>query len=74
MKSGRTLAPMPSGFSYQATKDGRVRISRQGRVVTTLAGRPAAVFLERVRDAGEEQTQLAMAKATKHYKHGNERR
>ena len=25
-------------FAWQATKDGRVRISWQGRVVTTLAG------------------------------------
>jgi hypothetical protein len=39
--------PGPSGFSYAATKDGRVRVAWRGRVVTTLAGAAAARFLAR---------------------------
>jgi hypothetical protein len=61
-------------FCYQATKDGRVRIAWQGRVVTTLAGRQAGAFLARVQSAGEEEAQLAMARATGNFKRGNEPR
>jgi hypothetical protein len=35
-------------FAWSATKDGRVRISWHGKVVATLAGEPAARFLEQV--------------------------
>jgi hypothetical protein len=61
-------------FAWQATKDGRVRISWQGRVVTTLAGAPAARFLREVEDADEEAQQLLLARATGNFKRGNERR
>ena len=59
-------------FSYRATKDGRVRIAFEGRVVTTLAGAAAQKFLAKVEGASEQDAQLAMAKATGHFKHGNE--
>jgi hypothetical protein len=61
-------------FAWHATKDGRVRIAWQGRVVTTLAGAPAARFLREVEDADEEAAQLLMARATGNFKRGNERR
>ena len=61
--------PEPSGFSYVATKDGRVRIAWRGRVVTTLAGADAARFLARVEGAGESAAQHAMAPATGHFTH-----
>ena len=61
-------------FAWHATKDGRVRISWQGRVVTTLAGAAAARFLREVEGAGEEAEQLLMARATGNFKRGNERR
>jgi hypothetical protein len=38
-------------FAWASTKDGRVRISWRGRVVTTLAGGPAARFLEQIEGA-----------------------
>ncbi len=60
-------------FSYRETKNGQVRISFAGRVVTTLAGRDAVRFLTRVAGADARAIQLAMAKATGHFKHGNER-
>ena len=62
-----------SVFDYRTTKDGKVFISHEGRDVTTLRGGDAARFLDRVRDAGEDEAQLAMAKATGNFKRGNER-
>jgi hypothetical protein len=61
-------------FSWQATKDGRVRISWRGRVVTTLAGTPAVRFLREVEGADEEAEQLLLARVTGNFKRGNERR
>ena len=59
-----------SAFAYQASKDDTVRISWNGRVVTTLRGDEALRFLDEV-EAGDEQ--LVMAKATGNFKRGNER-
>jgi hypothetical protein len=62
-------------FTWQATKDGRVRISWRGRVVTTLAGSRAARFLREVESAsGEDEAHLLMARVTGNFKRGNERR
>ena len=61
-------------FSRQATKDGRVRISRRGRVVTKLAGETAARFRQQAEDADDEAAQQLMARATGNFKRGNERR
>ena len=61
-------------FAWQAAKDGRVRISWRGRVVTTLTGAPAARFLCDAEGADEEAAQLLMARATGNFKRGNERR
>ena len=60
-------------FSYRRTKDGLVRISYAGKVVTTLAGADAARFLARIESGDAKAAQLAMAKATGNFKHGNER-
>lgn len=64
----------PAGFAMQATKDGRVRISHHGRVVTTLTGADAARLLSRARSAGDEALQQLLARATGHYAHGNKAR
>ncbi|MGH3010440.1 MAG: hypothetical protein ACRDMY_01150 [Gaiellaceae bacterium] len=61
-------------FAWQATKDGRVRLSWRGRVVTTLTGARAAQFLRAVEEADEDEAQLLMARATGNFKRGNERR
>ena len=60
-------------FSYRATGGDRVMIAYRGRTVTTLRGREANRFLARVEHADERGAQLAMAKVTGHFKHGNER-
>lgn len=61
-------------FAWQETKDGRVRISWRGRVVTTLTGGRAATFVRQAEGADEEAAQLLMARATGNFKRGNERR
>lgn len=65
--------PAPAGFAWSQTKDGRVRISHHGRVVTTLAANDAKRFLARCATASEPAAQQLMARATGNYKHGNER-
>lgn len=60
-------------FDYQVTKNGQVLVSRGGRQVATVAG-PRARKLVAVLERGDERTvQLALAKITGNYKHGNER-
>lgn len=60
-------------FAYRAAKDGRVLISWEGRPVTTLAGAAAQRFLTRIDGCDRRAAQLLMAKATGHFKRGNER-
>ena len=60
-------------FSYRATKEGKVFISRKGVVVTTLKGARAQAFLASVDGADDELAQLEMARATGNYRRGNER-
>jgi hypothetical protein len=60
-------------FSWRQTKAGRVRISRGGRVVTTLGGGAARRFITRAEGADPEAAQQLMARATGNYKRGNER-
>ena len=67
---GRLLEEL---FSYIATKNGAVMISCQGRVIKVLSPKKAADFLQQAQEADSQQLQLLMAKATGHFKHGNER-
>lgn len=60
-------------FTFQQTKQGLVQISFEGEVVTRLAGKQALRFLNRIDRVGPRERQLQMAKATGHFKHGNER-
>jgi hypothetical protein len=60
-------------FSWRATKDGHVRIACRARVVTTLAGSQAERFLQRIANEDRLGSQALMARATGHFKHGNER-
>ena len=60
-------------FDYRTTKNGLVYISYKGRTVTTLRGRESSRFLSKVESRDSRDLQLAMAKATGHFKHGSER-
>ena len=62
-----------SSFSYQATKDGRVRIAHDGTTVTILRGPAARQLLEKLEGADLQGVQLLLAKATGNFKRGNER-
>ena len=64
------MSPAPHGFAYEARADGTVAITHHGRGAGTLRGAAAARFLEEVASG---DPQLAMARATGHYRHGNER-
>ena len=61
-------------FSVQHTKSGMLRISRGLRVVVTLGGERAE-RLAGALDAAENEDarQQLLARATGHYRHGNER-
>jgi len=60
-------------FTYQESKSGIVQIAFHGKLVTTLAGNAADRFLSRIANLEPRAQQLLMAKATGHFKHGNER-
>jgi hypothetical protein len=62
------------GFSYTQTKAGDVRISHYGREVTVLRGKQARQFLQRAENLNPSGEQQLMARATGHFKHGNERK
>jgi hypothetical protein len=61
--------PGPEGFDCFARKSGDVVISHHGKLVTTLRKAAAAKFLEDVKTG---KPQELMARATGHYKRGNE--
>jgi hypothetical protein len=60
-------------FGYVITKARLVRISYEGRVVTTVAGDQADRLARRLANADPAQVQLLLAKVTGNFKHGNER-
>jgi hypothetical protein len=69
-KRGR-LEELP--FSYRATKEGRVLLYWEGKLVKTLKAKAAEKFLKQIGSATESESQLIMAKLTGNFKHGNER-
>lgn len=60
-------------FTYKITKDRKVFISWHGKQVTTLSGSRAEDFITDIEGAEGKEAQLIMAKATGHFKHGNEK-
>ncbi len=60
-------------FSFRATKDGRVLFYWHGKHIKTVAGADAKKFLQRIAGLEGKAAQLVMAKATGHFRHGNER-
>ncbi|MEZ4670881.1 MAG: hypothetical protein R3E39_23505 [Anaerolineae bacterium] len=61
-------------FDFQITKDGKILIYWGGKIVTTLSGDAAQKLAPKLDTTDESAIQLALAKATGHFKHGNERR
>jgi len=60
-------------FSYRVTKDVKVFISYEGKVVTTLSGKKADEFTTKISGAEGKDAQLVMAKVTGNFKRGNEK-
>ena len=60
------------GFTYRATAQGTVHISRFGRPVVTLRNDGASRFLARAEGATPEAIQQLCARVTGNYKRGNE--
>lgn len=60
-------------FTYRATKDGKVLISSEGKLVTTVAGRPAQQLMFKLQTSDRLEVQHLLARATGNFKHGNER-
>jgi hypothetical protein len=60
-------------FTHRITGDGKVLISWQGRVVTTVAGANARKLIEQLDCSDRRETQHLLARATGNFKHGNER-
>ncbi|WP_183098082.1 hypothetical protein [Nocardioides pelophilus] len=60
-------------FSYRVTKDGRVLVSRGGRLVVTVGGTRAERLVSLLGE-DEDQDQELLARATGNYRRGNERR
>lgn len=69
-KRGRLLE---EPFSYKATKDNKVLLYYENKMIKVLSQQKAISFLERARGADAQELQLLMAKVTGHFKHGNER-
>jgi len=61
-------------FTFQPTRDGRLRISRGAKVVMTLGGERAGKLLKALEAAAtEDAQQQLLARATGNYPRGNER-
>lgn len=67
-----TSAHEELGFTYRATAQGSVHISRAGREVVVLRADAAARFLARAVGATPAAIQQLCARATGNYKRGNE--
>lgn len=65
---------MDDPFSYRVTKDGKVLISRGGRMIMTLGGSRARRLIAQLETAtNDADEQLALARITGNYRRGNER-
>ena len=60
-------------FDWRVSKDGQVRVTRGGRVVTVLRGAAAARLIGKLDGADDDEAQQLLARATGNYKRGNER-
>ena len=61
-------------FGWRTTPDGKVFVSRGGRQIVVVAGARGAKLAAQLAVADEAAAQQLLARATGHYRHGNERR
>ena len=60
-------------FAYESNKSGSVRIFYNNKPVTVLKGQTATKSIHKMLSLDEGDRQIQMAKATGHFKHGNEK-
>lgn len=60
-------------FTFKVTKDQKLIIYRGAKKVKIISAKKSADFISLAKSADEQTIQLALAKITGHYKHGNER-
>lgn len=60
-------------FKYRVSKDEKVFLYWHGKQVKILKGNEAQIFIAKMAGLNHKEAQLVMAKATGHFKHGNER-
>lgn len=60
-------------FSYQITKDNKVRLFYKEKEIKIISNNTAMSFIEKIKDLPFNEQQLIMAKITGNFKHGNEK-
>ena len=60
-------------FDYQITKDKRVLLYYEGKLIKTISGKIASKFISQIEATDWQETQLILAKVTGNFKRGNER-
>ena len=60
-------------FDFQITKDNRVLLYFENKLIKTLAGKEANKLIARIENLQGHDLQLALAKVTGNFKRGNER-
>lgn len=60
-------------FSYQITKDKKVRLFYRNKEIKMLSENTAISFISKIENCSISEQQLVMAKITGNFKHGNEK-
>jgi len=60
-------------FDYKVTKSGKLMIYFKHKMIMTLSEKQAGKIIRKLEGANDFDEQLILAKATGHFKHGNER-
>jgi hypothetical protein len=60
-------------FDYDITKDNRVLLYWNGKLIKTLAGKQAQKFISQIAGVDTPTAQLIMARVTGNFKRGNEK-
>jgi len=64
---------MKNPFQYKITKNGKVLIYRNHKLIKIVKGKWSQDFINSCQGLDDESIQLSLAKVTGHYKHGNEK-
>ncbi len=70
----RSKMSINTNFHFESRKEGKVTICLDNKPVTYLKGARVAKFLAKTSGKDHDAQQLVMAKTTRNFKRGNERR